>query len=133
MTESTFDTEREVVRNELRERNELGLVTAVSTQPMASLYPPGHPYAPPVIGTDGLLSKLTLENARAFVAAHYRPQKMTVVIAGDIDLANPGRLLQGLPAAIVEKALPGTVQNVPRVAADQGTVPELPPGPQLVG
>ena len=130
--QSIFDAEREVVRNELRERNELGLVSAVSTQLMTALYPSAHPYARPVIGTDASISKLTLENARTFVAEHYRPQKMTLVIAGDIDLTNPGKLLQGFPGAIFDRAPPNTLQKLPRVALDPGEVPPMPPGPQIL-
>jgi zinc protease len=130
--QSTFETEREVVRNELRERNEQGFVSAVSTQLMASLYPAGHPYARPVIGTEASISKLTLDHARAFVSEHYRPQKMTLVIAGDIDLANADRLLQGSPGLLFENAAPNALQKLPRVASGPGEVPPLPPGPQIV-
>jgi len=84
--QQTFDVEREVVRNELRQRNELGRVSAVDTALAAALYPSGHPYARPVIGTEESLRALTLEQARAFVAQNYRPEKMTVVVAGAVEL-----------------------------------------------
>lgn len=127
-----FEAEREVVRNELRERDELGLVGGVSTQLMASLYPVGHPYSRPSIGTDASISKLTMESARAFVAEHYRPPRMTLVIAGDLDLRRPGEVLRGLPQAVFDKAAPDTLQKLPRVALDPGVVPAVPAGPQIV-
>ena len=95
----TFDVEREVVRAELRQRNERGEIAAVDTALAAALYPKGHPYSRPIIGTESSLSALTLEHARAFAATHYRPEKMTLLVAGDVDPGGASALLQGSVAA----------------------------------
>jgi zinc protease len=119
---ATFDVEREVVRNELRQRNEQGRVGAVDTELARALYPSGHRYGRPVIGTEDSLSRLTLEMAQAFVKERYVPHRMTLVIAGDVPLDQLGKLLEEVPG----KARP----RGPRVAGAP-PVPDLPPGPRI--
>ena len=76
VTSEVFDTERQVVRNELLERDEQGVVTAVSNRLTAALFPTGHPYARPVIGTEASLSTLSLEDAQAFIKTHYPIERL---------------------------------------------------------
>ena len=85
--EATFLVERDVVRNELRERNETHSTGAAFQAAYATAFPAGHPYRRPVAGTHESLSRLTLADAERFVAAHYRPENMTMVVVGDLDLA----------------------------------------------
>ncbi len=125
--EATFPIELEVVRNELRERTEtdasqfgfLGIEQAV--------FPASHPYSRPTIGNHDSLSRLTLDDARQFVASHYRPEDMTVVVAGDVDLAHVEDLVrQALPPALYGDAAH------PRPVAPAGSrkpPPAAPPAP----
>jgi len=102
-----FDVEREVVRNELRERNETGYIGQVFTWLQQASFPAGHPYARPAIGTHESLSALTLNDARSFVRQHYRPDNITLVIVGDVDLATVDALItEHLPPALVGEGLP---------------------------
>lgn len=128
---ATFAVEREVVRNELRQRNEQGEVSAVDTELAAALYPPGHRYARPVIGTEASLSKLTLEDAQAFVRERYLPPRMTLVIAGDVPPQQLGKLLDdNLPRSLLEPLPAGAAAQGSRIAGPP-PVPDLPPGPQI--
>jgi zinc protease len=77
----TFEREREVVRNELRLRRDLGDDLELL---MEHIVPPGHPYARPVGGSDLEVSRLTLADVCAFMTAHYRPDRMIVVLTGDV-------------------------------------------------
>ncbi|QRK06436.1 insulinase family protein [Archangium violaceum] len=119
-----FEVEREVVRNELRERNETGYTGQVFTWLQEASFPAGHPYARSSIGTHQSLSALTLQDARSFVRQHYRPENITLVIVGDVDLATIDKLVaEQLPPALVGEGIP--------LAPDK-RLPEQPPEPPLV-
>ncbi|MGL0009570.1 hypothetical protein O6204_23610, partial [Salmonella enterica subsp. enterica] len=71
--------ERRVVQNEAREHydNEpLGNLTAIARE---AVYGDGHPSGVPVIGRIRELDAVTLREARAFAAQHYRPNNATLV------------------------------------------------------
>ncbi len=123
LTPELFDIEREVVRNELRERNETGFVGQVLSHVQKASFPAGHPYARPVIGGHESLSALTLADAQSFVRGHYRPENTTLVIIGDVDPTTvdqliarhmPARLLgEGLMPLALDKRMPDAPPAVP--------------------
>jgi zinc protease len=123
--------ELDVVRNELRERNETGLVGDVYSRMQAALFPPGHPNASPIAGTHQSLSSLTKADVDAFAKAHYRPDNMTLVVLGNVDLDKAGDLLsETLPGALV--AAPQPVKLAERLAPTAPPVPEPPPAPERI-
>ena len=140
--EATFLVERDVVRNELRERNETHTFGAAFQEAFGAAFPEGHPYRRPVGGTHESLSRITFADAERFVAAHYRPENMTMVIVGDLDLAKADAFaretlpvaLYGDPARARPLPLPPTpAREAPAVPPDAGlrraraavTTPEL--------
>ncbi len=84
VTEEVFKTEREVVRNELRQRRETTIGNKVFDLVLEALFPKGHPLARPLAGTHESLSAATLQHARDFAKKYYRPENCTIVIAGDV-------------------------------------------------
>jgi len=123
-----FDIEREVVRNELRERNETGYIGQVFTWLQQASFPLGHPYARPAIGTHESLSALTLNDARSFARQHYRPENVTLVIVGDVDLATIDNLIaEQLPPALVGEGIP--IAPDKRLSEQPRALPPLPKGP----
>jgi predicted Zn-dependent peptidase len=80
------------------------------------LYPAGHPYQKPLIGTEEALKKVQTDDLARFHAAHVRPDRITVAIAGDIDRA--------AAMALVEKNF-GAWQG----KANEAKVPQEPPPP----
>jgi zinc protease len=80
------DKQRDVVKNELRQ--------GVLNQPYGLLelelpkllYPPGHPYSWPVIGSMEDLSAASQADVQGFFRRYYAPNNATLVVAGDIDL-----------------------------------------------
>src|SRR5262249_17437922 len=81
--EATFQREREVVRNELRQRTATPdgeLLRVVH----ASVIPPGHAYARSVGGDDHQIAAITLADACAFKKRYYVPERATMVISGPI-------------------------------------------------
>ncbi len=130
--EAVFATEREVVRNELRERTEMGYAGNVFGELQAALFPVGHPYARPGVGTHASLSSITLDDARAFVAKHYVPSNMTLVIEGDVALDGIGKLLDARIPPELRNAPAGGPKRVvvsARLPAEAPKPPEPPPVP----
>ncbi len=79
------DLQRDVVKNERRQSYEnrpYGLAWETMTHMM---YPAGHPYSWPVIGSMADLSAATLEDTRAFFRRYYAPNNAVLAIAGDVD------------------------------------------------
>ena len=89
----TLDTEREVVRNELRERGETFFTSSMYGWMQEALYPSGHAYHRPVIGTHTSLSAIGLEDVQRFAQQHYRLDNMTMFIIGDVELEHVEKML----------------------------------------
>ncbi len=126
ITEEVFTVEREVVRNELREGNETGYVGQVFEWVQAASFPADHPYARPVIGTHGSLSRITLADAQRFVRKHYQPDNVTLVITGDVDLeAMEALLKEHLPESWYGSGLPLAVSpRLPQPAPEPPLAPK---------
>ncbi len=94
MSPESVDGQRDVVKNERRQSYEnrpYGLAFSVLGQ---TLYPPGHPYHWPVIGSMADLSAASFDDVAAFFRTYYTPNNASVVVAGDIDLAEARRLVE---------------------------------------
>ncbi|MFT3775743.1 MAG: insulinase family protein [Minicystis sp.] len=101
VTPETAATELDVVHNELRQRNETGFIGSTLGHMQRALFPAAHPYARPVIGTHESLAPLTLEDAQRFTRDHYRPENVTMVVVGDVDLATVNRVIEeSLPPGV---------------------------------
>jgi zinc protease len=130
--EEIFKVEREVVRNELRQRGETVIDGAVWGALSKATYPENHPYSRPVVGTHQSLDRLTLADAREFVQKRYRPANMTMVVAGDFQLERLGKLLgEALPASLVDAA-PDANLATARLAVHDDEPPEPPPAKGIV-
>ena len=85
MTQKKLDGQRDVVKNERRQR--------VDNQPFgsqfevisAALYPPTHPYSWPVIGSMADLSAASMDDVKDFFRMYYAPNNATLAIVGDFD------------------------------------------------
>jgi len=85
LTQENFAREREVVKNERRQRYEntaYGLAHEATT---AALYPPGHPYHYTTIGIPEHLDAATLDDVRAFWNRYYVPNNATLCLVGDFE------------------------------------------------
>ncbi|WP_111683802.1 M16 family metallopeptidase [Winogradskyella tangerina] len=86
VTEPVLAKEKQVVKNEKRQR--------VDNQPYghnsyvinSNLYPEGHPYSWEVIGSLEDLQNATLDDVKEFFRRWYVPNNVTLTIAGDIDV-----------------------------------------------
>ncbi len=85
MTQEKVDLQRDVVRNERRqtvENTPYGIAELILPD---ALYPPGHPYHHPVIGSHEDLQAASLQDVKDFFATYYVPGNASLVVAGDFD------------------------------------------------
>ena len=87
MTKDKLDAQRDVVRNERRQTSENTPYGKVELELPALLYPEGHPYHHPVIGSHEDLESASVDDVKAFFAKNYDPANATIVVAGDFDPA----------------------------------------------
>jgi zinc protease len=87
MTQAKLDAQREVVRNERRQTSENRPYGKVELRLPELLYPVGHPYHHPVIGSHEDLQAATVDDVKAFFSRWYTPNNMSLVVAGDFDPA----------------------------------------------
>ncbi|MCW5803079.1 MAG: insulinase family protein [Deltaproteobacteria bacterium] len=113
ISESAFVREREVVLNELRQRDEAREIWAALH---AAVYPAGHPYAAPMAGTVDSVAAITLEQACAFADAHYATSNAVLVISGDLKPDQVEAALGKFLAKVARRTFTPTTE-VPRVAA----------------
>src|SRR5688500_3459875 len=85
MTQEKLDNQRDVVKNERRQR--------VDNQPYGTafekvgeiMYPRGHPYNWTTIGSLEDLQSATMDDVKAFFRQYYVPNNAVLVLAGDFD------------------------------------------------
>ncbi len=87
LTEARFDTQRAVVVNERRQSYENRPYGRAPFVVLDALFPDGHPYGWPTIGRLADLERVTLEDARQFLARFYHPANASLVVAGDVRAA----------------------------------------------
>ena len=87
MDKPKVDLQMDVVKNERRQSYEnqpYGLVADVEPKLM---YPAGHPYNWPVIGSMADLSKASVDDVKEFFRKYYAPNNATIVVGGDVKTA----------------------------------------------
>ena len=90
----TVDNQRDVVKNERRQRYENRPAGLVSKVLLEALYPPDHPYYHQVIGSMEDLTAASVEDVKGFFRTYYAPGNATLVIAGDFDRAKTKQLVE---------------------------------------
>jgi len=86
LTQSKLDGQRDVVKNEKRQRVDNQPYGQAFVELGAMMYPQGHPYSWPVIGSMEDLSAASLTDVVEFFKAYYAPNNASLVVAGDIDI-----------------------------------------------
>jgi len=85
LDEESLQNQRDVVKNERRQRYD-NVPYGTAFERMAALaYPEGHPYHHIPIGSMADLDAVTLDDARAFFRAYYAPDNAVLAVVGDID------------------------------------------------
>ncbi len=111
-----FEREREVVRNELRERGSDG--AEMLGHVYETLYPPGHPYRR--VDSTETVANITYEDVCAFLVGPYRRGIPIVTISGAVDVPGVQRAVAD-QFAHVPKRLPAVATQVPIAPPQPGT------------
>jgi zinc protease len=133
MTTELLNGQREVVKNERRQRYENQPYGVAELELDKLLWPAGHPYSWPTIGEMADLTAATQQDVADFFRKYYAPNNATLVVAGDIDLDRTRALVEkwfgGLPGGPpVEPVAPpaAMLTSVKRkTVTDQVTLPRL--------
>ncbi len=94
VTPAVVAKEIQVVKNEKRQSYDNRPYGHTYPVVMDALFPDGHPYSWPVIGSLADLDAATLEDVQAFYRRWYTPNNTTLVIAGDFDPAQAREWVQ---------------------------------------
>lgn len=87
MDSAKVDLQRDVVKNERRQRLENQPYGMAFDHLPGMMYPKGHTYSWPVIGSMADLSAASLEDVKDFFRRYYAPNNATIVVAGDVNPA----------------------------------------------
>ncbi len=86
INDQSFETERAVVQNERRFRNE-NSPDGLMYQELYGLAYKTHSYRWPVIGYEQDLASMSADDAREFYNLHYAPNRAVIVVSGDVQTA----------------------------------------------
>ena len=113
LTDQAVLPEREVIKEERRQRTDNDPANRLGEQLDAALYL-AHPYGKPVIGWMSEMSELNRDDAIAFYRQHYTPSNAVLVVAGDV---NPSEV-----KALADKhfgVLPNSAQPQSRIRTSE--------------
>jgi len=94
VTEEALEAEKQVVKNEKRQRTDNAAYGHTNAVIRSNLYPKDHPYNWTVIGSLQDLQSATLEDVKEFYNEFYGASNATLVIAGDIDIPKTKKLVE---------------------------------------
>ncbi|MDO5501588.1 MAG: pitrilysin family protein [Actinomycetia bacterium] len=84
VTQDNLDNQRDVVKEEKRQRYDNQPYGNALTDVYAATFPPEHPYHHPTIGSMADLDAASLEDVRDFFARYYAPNNTVLTLVGDI-------------------------------------------------
>ncbi|MGI5325924.1 M16 family metallopeptidase [Actinomadura nitritigenes] len=102
LTQANLDNQRDVVKNERRQRYDNQPYGTAFERLCALTFPDGHPYAHTPIGSMEDLDATTLEDCADFFGTWYAPGNAVLSVVGDVDaektIAAVERYFGGIPA-----------------------------------
>ncbi len=107
------DGQRDVVKNERRQSYENRPWGNAELLLPAALWPSGHPYSWPVIGSMDDLTAASITDVRAFFSTYYAPGNAIFVIVGDFDTATMKRAVTRWFSDVPARGAPPTPRATP--------------------
>ncbi len=92
LTQSNFDKEREVVKEERRMRTDNNPNEVF--EPMMKLTFQSHPYRRPILGWMKDLEVMTLDDCKEFYQSYYAPNNSILILAGNFELKKAKKWIQ---------------------------------------
>ena len=87
LDEAKFRAQRDIVKNERRQRTDNVPYARDNEVIMLTMFPSPNPYMWPVVGSMGDLSAATVEDVKRFFRVYYAPNNATLAIVGDFNPA----------------------------------------------
>src|SRR5690606_14949273 len=84
LTQANLDTQRDVVKEEKRQRYDNQPYGSALADLVSVVFPESHPYHHPTIGSMEDLDAATRETVQDFYRAHYGPNATVVTLCGDV-------------------------------------------------
>jgi len=106
LDQERLDLQREVVRNERRQSYEMRPYGHTWLELGSLIYPIGHPYRHPVIGSHEDLAATTVDDIRQFFDTHYVPGNATRVGGGDFEVDGTRAFVEELFSSIPVRPVP---------------------------
>jgi zinc protease len=132
MDSAKVDAQRDIVKNERRQSLENQPYGKAADILPPALYPEGHPYSWPVIGSMADLSAASLEDVKDFFRQYYAPNNAAIVIAGAVNTDSVRQLVRKYFGSIprgpaIERTTPApfTVRDTAIVTEDRVQLPRL--------
>ena len=132
MDSAKVNAQRDIVKNERRQSYENQPYGKAADILPPALYPKGHPYSWPVIGSMTDLSAASLEDVKEFFRQYYAPNNAALVIAGDVKPDSVRRIVRQYfgniprgPSFTRPTPAPFTVRDTSIVTEDRVQLPRL--------
>jgi zinc protease len=117
-----LDIQRRVVQNERRQSYENRPYGKAALERDKLMYPPGHPYHEPVIGSHEDLERATVKDVQEFFARFYVPSNASLVVAGDFELEEARALVKKYYGKIPERGAPPHATPIPVALTEEKRV-----------
>ncbi len=111
LTAEKLENQREVVKNERRQRYDNQPYGDWDERMLAMVFPPGHPYRHPVIGSLEDIDAFTLADLESFHRAYYAPDNAVLTLCGGFDSTRAlewiARYFGGIPPGTGTRTIAG--------------------------
>ncbi len=122
ITQEKLDNQREVVKNERRQRVDNAPYGDWDERLQGMVFPADHPYHHSVIGSMEDLDRATLDDVREFFRTYYAPDNAVLTLCGDFDPAEARALVDRyfgpIPRGPGIPPLPGNPDLPPRIGRE---------------
>lgn len=113
LTDAKLQNQKDVVRNERRQRYDNVPYGHAWIQLLENMFPEGHPYHTATIGKHEDIEAATLGDVKDFFATWYVPNNASLVVCGDFDPAEAKRMIRSYYGQIPAAAEPAHVAPAP--------------------
>ncbi|APH00773.1 peptidase M16 [Janibacter indicus] len=106
VNQTNLDNQRDVVKEEKRQRYDNQPYGQALTRVYATVFPQGHPYHHPTIGSMEDLDAASVQDVHDFFARHYAPDNTVLTIVGDVTAERALELAERYFGHITHRAEP---------------------------
>ena len=133
MTQEVLDNQRDVVKNERRQRYDNQPYGTALERILRLAYPEGHPYHHPTIGSMADLDAADLDYVKSFHELHYGPDNCVLTVVSDLEpqdvLARVEKYFGPIPARSTVPEIPDPSLSIPLAGPVRDDVTETVPAP----